>query len=258
MYEEAYVDERIDRLEALLGEFIVTANAATKSLTRNVNRLSEEMKEFKAESQARSREADKRMEEFKTEMREDMKEFKDEMKEFKDEMKEFKDEMKEFKTEMKEFKDNAEKEHRKMNKQWGDLANKMGTLVEDIVAPAVRPVVKKYFGCDVYDFMINRKIKNKTLNLQGEFDVVAVSENHVFLVETKSSPNKEKLNDFIENIEKFKQLFPEYTDKKLVPFLASLRFDNNMIQLASEQNIYCLAYREWDYMDILNFDLINY
>lgn len=73
----------------------------------------------------------------------------------------------------------------------------------------------------------------------------------------KSFPNEEKLNKFIENIEKFRQLFPEYADKKIIPFLSSLRFDEDMIELASKEKVYILAYREWDYMDILNFDRIS-
>ncbi len=47
---------------------------------------------------------------------------------------------------------------------------------------------------------------------------------------------------------------PEYGDKRLIPIFASLRFDENMIQLATEEKIYLLAYREWEYMDFLNFD----
>jgi chromosome segregation ATPase len=48
--------------------------------------------------------------------------------EFKKEMREFKDEMREFKDEMSNFK-------RESNKQWGALANKMGTIDEDLIAP---------------------------------------------------------------------------------------------------------------------------
>jgi len=29
-----------------------------------------------------------------------------------------------------------------------NLAKKMGTLVEDLIAPALRPVLSKYFNCD--------------------------------------------------------------------------------------------------------------
>ncbi|HEC97425.1 MAG TPA: hypothetical protein ENI58_04615, partial [Nitrospirae bacterium] len=88
------VEERVDTLESLLGQFIVHTDTALRRLER-------------------------------------------EMREFKDEMREFKDEMREFKDEMGEFKDRTEKMLSAQNKRWGEIANKMGTVVEDIVAPNI-------------------------------------------------------------------------------------------------------------------------
>ena len=34
-----------------------------------------------------------------------------------------------------------------MNKRWGELANKMGTVVEDIVAPSIRRLAREMFDC---------------------------------------------------------------------------------------------------------------
>ncbi len=196
MYEDIDLEERVDKLEFILGEFIVQTNTS-------LSRLSREMRDFKNE-----------MRDFKTEVRRDQKE---------------------------------------MNKKWGDLANKMGTLVEDIIAPAVRPVVEKYFRCEVLSFSVNVRKKDRVLGLAGEFDVIAVSDDHVFLVEAKSRPKKQYLYDFMENMEKFKKLFPEYADKKLIPVFSSLRFEDDLISLANQEKIYLLAFREWEYMDILNF-----
>jgi hypothetical protein len=49
-------------------------------------------------------------------------------------------EMLEFKEEMREFK-------REMNKRWGELANKMVTLAENIVVPNISGIAQEYFGC---------------------------------------------------------------------------------------------------------------
>jgi len=214
MCDDLMLEERVDKLEDILGRFIVSTEAS-------LNRLSREMREFKGE------------------------------------MREFKDEMREFKDEMREFKDESRETHRKMNQQWGGLANRLGTLVEDIVAPAVRPAIRKYFGCEVTDFMTRRECTNPKLSLAGEFDVIAVSDERVFLVEVKSSPDKRYLRRFLAKTEVFRKLFPEYDDKHLTLIFASLRFDENIILLASQENIYVLAYREWDYMDILNFEAIE-
>jgi predicted nucleic acid-binding Zn-ribbon protein len=94
-------EERVNFVESALGHFIVSTTSA-------LNRLENEMKEFK-----------------------------DEMKEFKNEMKMFKDEMLEYKNWSKSMIEN-------MNAQWGNLARKMGTLVEDIFYPSAEIVIKKF------------------------------------------------------------------------------------------------------------------
>jgi len=193
MYEDIELEERVDRLEAVLGQFIVQTNTS-------LNRLSREMSDFKKE---------------------------------------------------------VRNDQKQMNKKWGELANKMGTLVEDIIAPAVRPVVEKYFNCEVLSFSVNIRKKDKTLNIEGEFDVIAVSDEYVFVVEAKSRPKKEYLYDFISNIEKFRKLFPEYLNRKLIPVFSGLRFENDLISLANQEKIYLLAFREWEYMDILNFEEVK-
>ena len=53
-----------------------------------------------------------------------------------------------FRIEMDKFKEEMRADRREMNKQWGALANKMGTLDEDLISPAVRPILVRYFNCD--------------------------------------------------------------------------------------------------------------
>lgn len=58
--------------------------------------------------------------------------------------------------EMREFKDWSKKQLITMNRQWGDLANKMGTLVEDVVAPNIPRIAQNYFGCEDLDYFAVR------------------------------------------------------------------------------------------------------
>ena len=174
------------------------------------------------------------------------------------EMLAFKDEMRAFKNEMRAFKDEMQEDRRKMNKQWGELANKMGTLVEDIVAPAVRPAIQKHFQEEVLDIMVSRKKYDKQKGLRGEFDVIAITDTSVYLVDSKMSPNKEKLLEFKNKVvPRFRQLFPEYKKLQMVPIFAALRFDQELVDFGTKEKVYMLAYREWDYMDILNFEALK-
>ncbi|MFN0033698.1 MAG: hypothetical protein ACKVUS_01440 [Saprospiraceae bacterium] len=167
-------------------------------------------------------------------------------------------EMREFKEEMGGFKNESRKEMKEMNKQWGALANKMGTLVEDIIAPSVRPVMSKYFGEEIEYIAVNVRKNDKLQNLKGEFDVIATSPSFVFLIETKSRPQKEHLEEFISRaIPRFQALFPEFAQKQFIPVFASLRFEDSITEIANSKKIYLLAFREWEYMDILNFDAVS-
>jgi chromosome segregation ATPase len=248
----AQLGNRIEATRELLDNFIKESEKQRQEDRQKFNEFKDEMKDFKDEMKDFKDE----MKDFKDEMKDfkdEMKDFKDEMKDFKDEMKDFKDDSIDFKAEMKSFKDEMREEHRKMNQQWGELANKMGTIVEDIIYPATRPVLEKYFNCELETTMMN--ITRKKDGIKDEFDVIAVSADKVFLIEVKSTMRQQYVDDFKnKKLERFRFLFSEYNDKTLVPILATLRYEDSMLAYVTKNNIYAMAYREWDYMDILNFD----
>jgi len=220
--------ERVDRLEEAIMELVYIQHKTEME----IQSLKKEMKEFKDE----------------------MREFKNEMKAFKDEMREFKREMKVFKDEMEKFRDRMEREVKRINKQWGELANKMGTIVEDIVFPAARPVIKKYFNCDPEELMMN--VERRKGEKREEFDVIAVCEEKVFLIEVKSTLRQEHAEHIKEKAERFRELFPEHAHKDLVLILASLNVRKEVLDRLTKEGIYAMAYKEWEYMDILNFEEI--
>jgi hypothetical protein len=44
------------------------------------------------------------------------------------------------------FKDELHEDRREMNRKWGDLANKLGTMVEDLVYPSLPRVIQQVVG----------------------------------------------------------------------------------------------------------------
>lgn len=167
-------------------------------------------------------------------------------------------EMKDFKDEMKDFKDEMREDRRNMNQQWGNLANKMGTIVEDIILPGIRPALKRYFGSQPLFLGARIHKKLSDAKLQGEFDIVAFDGNQVYLVEVKSSPDKKEIRKLVEKTTpRFRQLFPEYNAYPIIPIMGGLSFSAKMITFASESGVYVMGYREWDYLDILNFDQVK-
>ncbi|MBM4141341.1 MAG: hypothetical protein FJ242_07655 [Nitrospira sp.] len=147
---------------------------------------------------------------------------------------------------------------KEMNKKWGELASKMGTLVEDIVAPNIGGIVKRYFGCADFDFFAIRvkKRNTKDRNKTREFDVIAVCDDKVIVNETKSTPRITYIDDFIAVLKEFHDYFPEYDGKKVIPVFASLYLQDDVVNYLSKNGIYAMAMKD-DTMDLLNFEGIK-
>lgn len=202
------ISERVDRLEAILGEFIVQTNV---SLTRLERGLSS----------------------------------------FKDEMREFKDEMREFKNEMLRFREETKEENKRKNREWSNLAKKMGTIVEDLIAPALRPVLSKYFQCDVT--MEGQRMFRRIGGRDYEIDAIAACNDKVFMIEAKSTPKFKDIDDILDKKDNFFEFFPEHKGRELIVIFGSITFSDDVIQEASKNNVYVMGWKEWEYMDILNF-----
>ncbi len=164
-------------------------------------------------------------------------------------------EIQNLKKEMKEFKDEMMREVKRINKQWGELANKMGTIVEDIVFPAARPVIRKYFKCEPEDLMMN--VERKREGEREEFDIIGACKDKVFLIEVKSSIRPEHAKQIKKKVERLFKFFPEYAGREVIPVLASLSIKGEILNTLTREGIYGMAYKEWEYMDILNFEDIQ-
>jgi Sec-independent protein translocase protein TatA len=235
----------VDELREYMKELSYQAMRTEMSL----NRLSEEMREFKDEM----REFKDEMRGFKDEMRvfkDEMTEFKDEMSEFKDEMSEFKDEMSEFKDEMSEFKDETVRDRQRMNKQWGDLANRLGTLVEDIVAPSLPRVAADLLGCDAPELFAVRVVKRRGGETR-EYDAVVVCPDSVLVNETKSRLQDQHIDSLLEKLAELPRFCPEYAGRRAVGVLASLYPDAGVVNRATRGGVLVMGMGD-EAMQVLN------
>lgn len=166
-------------------------------------------------------------------------------------------EFRDFKEEMREFKEETIRERRRFNKELGRIANKMGTLVEDIFYPGVKPLLSQYFGITSPDFLGNRIIKRRN-GREREFDIIAIHDKKVFLFEIKATPRLQYALEFAEKGRaEFYEFFPEFRDYELYLFFGSLVLEDQIISLLTKHGVYALAFREWEYLDILNFEEVS-
>jgi predicted RNase H-like nuclease (RuvC/YqgF family) len=230
--------QRVDTLEEYMKDLSFQALRTERELAR----LSQEMREFKDE-----------MKVFKDEMgafKDEMRVFKDEMGAFKDEMKDFKDEMKDFKDEMGTFKTQAELDRREMNRRWGELANKMGTLVEDIVSPNLPRVARELFGCEEPQWTSVR-MKRRAGSKTAEIDALVVCEGVVLVNETKSTLYRRDVDDLLAKLEGLGEFFPDLAQRRFVGVIASLYVDDDIVQHATRKGVLVMGMKD-DTMSILN------
>ncbi len=181
------------------------------------------------------------------------------MAEFKNEMAEFKNEMLQFKQEMVLFRDETRREQREMNKRWGEIANKMGTIVEDIIYPSVRRIAREHFGApEEMEFEGQRLKRRRAAGDRREFDGVFVWEGHVLLLEAKATVRPEYLAAFDEFVRNsaFFQYFPEYTGRRLIPVFSALALTKQEVAWLTERRLYAVAMGE-DAMELLNAEVIE-
>ncbi len=252
------------RFEQAQGEFNARCERLERLVeqtTHNVDRLAQEMREFKDEMLAFKDE----MREFKDEMlafKDEMREFKDEMREFKDEMLAFKDEMREFKDEMHDFKQESramqarlEQSVKELNKKWGELANKMGTMADDLVSPSVPRILREVIGCPegrVESMAVRvRRMHPTVRGREREFDVVAVCGEHVLINETRSTLTAKYVEEFVNRMADAREFFPEYADKKFIGAVASLHVDESVVRRGEKLGVLVLGFGE-GVMDVLN------
>ena len=289
--------EKVSTLEAVLGAFIVQSEKGSRELREEMKgfkdemqksreRSEKEMSAFKEEMQKSRERSEKEMSAFKEEMQEfknamqksgersekEMQEFKDamqksgersekEMKEFKEEMQEFKDELKGYVVELQESRERSEKEtkefKREMNKKWGELANKMGTIVEDIAAPGLKGVLRRDFNIKKLDYFAIRLEIDKNSTDFKEFDVIAYTEDIFAICDIKTTVRQIYVDDFIQLVTKdIFDYFPEHKHKKLIPVFSSFHLHPNTVKKLTKHRIYAMVMGD-DNMELLNKEAVE-
>jgi hypothetical protein len=192
-----------------------------------------------------------RLEDVMSKLAEEMIDFKNEMADFKNEMADFKNEMTDFKNEMTDFKNEGIKDRQEHNKRWGELANRLGTVIEDIILPGAPFALKKKFGIEIQNISVRTKLRNPMTNMLEEFDLIAVGDdNNIYTVEVKSKINNNSVDSAKEKAARLKELF--YPDRKVIALLGALSCDNESVKnYASNKGVYIIAMKG-EYLEIVN------
>ena len=142
--------------------------------------------------------------------------------------------------ELRDLKEENRRKPREMNRRWGDLANKLGTLVEDLVYPSLPRVMRVTLGREILDLGPRRKRRLADGRVK-EFDAIAVTADLVGLNSTKATLTSSDVDRLIEDIGTFREFFPEYRELPVVGILATLAVDDSVLNYAEKTGFLVLA-----------------
>jgi hypothetical protein len=142
--------------------------------------------------------------------------------------------------ELREFKEENRRQTREMHRQWGELANRLGTLVEDLVYPSLPRLMQETLGQEVIRIWLRLKQRLPDGRVK-EFDAVAVTADLIGLNSTKATLRSEDVNNFVADIGAFREFFPEYGALPVVGMLATLAVDEGVLNYAEKTGFLVLA-----------------
>ncbi len=139
---------------------------------------------------------------------------------------------------LKEKSEETNRQIKEVNKQIGDLGGKWGRFVENMVAPACETIFLKR-GIPVHQ--VSQRVKKRLNGETLEIDVLVTNENHVLVVEVKSSLGVNDVKELQSDLNKFRQFFPEYSQKQLYGAVAGIEIEEGADRYAYRQGLFVLA-----------------
>ncbi len=147
---------------------------------------------------------------------------------------------------VEELRKQSEADHKRLidldewaRKKWGEMANRLGTLTEDIFAPGIPHLVQK-LGYRIRERMLDVEYKKDGRSRQYDAMVVAEDENGnevLFVAEVKSQATSEDFDQLKSLLEDLLQFKPEYANKRIIPILAAFRIPEDLVNLASKRGV---------------------
>jgi len=146
--------------------------------------------------------------------------------------------LKETDRQLKEQSQETNRKIREVNKQIGDLGGKWGRFVENMVAPACETL---FLNRGIPVHQVSQRIKKRLNGQTLEIDVLVTNENHVLMVEVKSSLGVNDVKDLVDDLKLFRQFFPEYNQKQLYGAVAGIEIEEGADKYAYRQGLFVLA-----------------
>ena len=129
---------------------------------------------------------------------------------------------------------------RNLSKQFGDFGNRLGEFVEEMVRPAVIRLFRSR-GLEVHQVMRDVTAIDDEGNQGIEVDLLITNAETAIGVECKSRLTLEDVNDHLARLARFKRLFPQYKNYRLLGAVAAMVLPDDVARYAYRQGLFVLA-----------------
>ena len=141
-------------------------------------------------------------------------------------------------------------------KQWGEIAQKLGSFVEDIVAPNIPRLGREVFGLggpeDEAFSGPRLRVRHPTdASKMQEFDYLYATNTGWVIVESKNDPKLKDVDEFRDILAHAREYFPQYAALRLYAVFASLYVSDHVAKYCTRHSIYALGMGP-ETMQILN------
>jgi len=131
-------------------------------------------------------------------------------------------------------------------KQWGEITQKMGTFVEDIVAPNIPRLGREVFALGGDEELLfsgpRLRVSHSTDPSRiREFDYIYATRRGWIVVESTNSPKLHDIDQFRELLAEVRDYFPQYAALPLHPVFASLYVPEHVIKYCTRHGIHALG-----------------
>ncbi len=272
------VEERTDSLETIFAAFMARTDASLERTDERIGRLERVVERMERNIERREQEGARERKEMREQAARDRRKMDERVGALADsidrmeqegarereaaarEREEAARERKEMREQAARDREEAARERKEMNKRWGELANSMGTVVEDIVAPSIRRLAHEVFDCGEQRYFGTRVSVNRSddPSRQREFDALYVGARAVLLNQTKSTPRTDDAREFVQFLEsgEFALYYPRFRELPIVPAFSSLSIPEDMVRYLTRRGIYAITMGD-EAMQVLNLGAVR-
>ena len=114
-----------------------------------------------------------------------------------------------------------------------------GHIIEGLMEPSAIKMFQDK-GYDINRCWKNFKKYSKEKGWRIEADLLLLDDEIAIVVEVKITCTRRNIDHFIKQMGKFKDLCPEYADKKIIPAIAAVNYDREADKYAHEQGLFVI------------------